>query len=129
MHHCYICKLHKPAEDFGKDRSRGSGLMSKCRDCHRERQRAKRQTLEEKVKRVLLARKWKRENRIKERAHKAVYKAIREGVLTKPTSYINCASTVKIEGHHDDYGLPLDVRWLCQVCHINHHKGVARATR
>lgn len=27
----------------------------------------------------------------------------------------------KTDAHHDDYSKPLDVRWLCRLCHAAHH--------
>lgn len=29
----------------------------------------------------------------------------------------------KAEGHHEDYGKPLEVRWLCRAHHLEHHHG------
>ena len=28
----------------------------------------------------------------------------------------------KVDGHHDDYSKPLEVRWLCKKHHAEHHK-------
>lgn len=38
-----------------------------------------------------------------------------------------CSSTTDVEGHHDDYTRPLDVRWLCTVCHAAEHRMQRRA--
>lgn len=35
---------------------------------------------------------------------------------------IKCNSTEKVEAHHHDYTKPLDVIWLCRICHLNEHK-------
>ena len=33
-----------------------------------------------------------------------------------------CNSTNIVEGHHDDYTKPLEVRWLCKACHKEWHR-------
>lgn len=53
-------------------------------------------------------------------ARQAVLIALRKGDLTKqPCQQCGAAKT---QAHHDDYSKPLDVRWLCQPCHVAHHK-------
>jgi len=61
-------------------------------------------------------------NTDKVRAHMAVMSAVKEGVLT-PGQCEVCGSTKYVDGHHDDYSKPLDVRWLCRL----HHKEVHAA--
>ena len=48
--------------------------------------------------------------------------AIRSGKLIRASNCSECGSKEKIEGHHDDYTKPLEVRWLCEKCHKNWHK-------
>jgi hypothetical protein len=55
-------------------------------------------------------------------AHVIVTKAIKTGTLIKQNNCSECNSTYKIEGHHDDYTKPLDVRWLCELCHKTWHR-------
>lgn len=62
-------------------------------------------------------------------AHDAMEDALRRGELTRPDCCEQCGrgGTAKdgrslIQGHHDDYNKPLDVRWLCQSCHHEWHK-------
>lgn len=63
---------------------------------------------------------------IKASASAKVSRAVAEGTLTKPLICDDCGDTdwlrlqtkrVVISGHHPDYGKPLDVEWLCSVCH------------
>ena len=57
-------------------------------------------------------------------AHARVYRAVKKGLLVKPLFCPNCTrSGCRIEAHHDNYDLPLDVRWLCSSCHRLLHDG------
>ena len=53
-------------------------------------------------------------------AHNWINNAIRDGRLAKQTS-CECGSDFHVEGHHDDYDKPTEVRWLCAVCHKRWH--------
>jgi hypothetical protein len=52
----------------------------------------------------------------KVRAHRLVARAVRRGELVRPAACSSCGMGGRIHGHHDDYGLPLVVRWLCHGC-------------
>lgn len=54
------------------------------------------------------------------RARTAVARAIRRGELTRQPC-VKCGNE-KSEGHHEDYGKPLEVVWLCRLHHSWVHK-------
>ena len=54
-------------------------------------------------------------------ANSAVSGAMRLGLITPATECENCGIEKKTVGHHDDYRKPVDVRWLCQKCHMTWH--------
>lgn len=56
------------------------------------------------------------------RAMNKVWWAKRDGLLIKPERCERCGDRVLIEGHHDDYAKPLEVRWVCQRCHQRIHR-------
>ena len=60
-------------------------------------------------------------------AHKLVMYAVKLGMLKRPTECEVCKGNIKIEGHHDDYSKPLDVRWLCKSCHWKADRGLLDA--
>jgi len=64
----------------------------------------------------------KEENKPKFNAHKMVMYAIKLGVVKRPNQCSECGIECKPEGHHEDYSRPLDVIWLCKVCHKGKHK-------
>lgn len=63
------------------------------------------------------------------RIHGFVLRAVRYGILKRPKRCSRCKASRKssdgrslIYGHHDDYSKPLDVMWLCPVCHAERHR-------
>ena len=50
--------------------------------------------------------------------------AIRRGRLTRQPCEV--CGEIKVHAHHDDYSLPLDVRWLCAKHHVRQHLETAR---
>jgi hypothetical protein len=68
---------------------------------------------------------------IRDTASKLVARAVADGTLIKPTICPVCGDAdwlrlrgkrVQIGGHHNDYGKPLEVEWLCAVCHAEADK-------
>lgn len=60
-------------------------------------------------------------NPTKAKARVAVTHAIRGGRLSKPILCEYCNQEKRLEGHHDDYNKPLEVKWLCKNCHETYH--------
>lgn len=57
-----------------------------------------------------------------QRAHTRVHTALRKGQLTRGVCARQSESCQgQIEGHHEDYDLPLDVIWLCRRHHLARH--------
>ena len=55
--------------------------------------------------------------------------AVRGKKVQKPKRCTVCNRKTRIYGHHDDYYKPLDVIWLCQVCHKGLHKRMEHGTQ
>jgi hypothetical protein len=63
---------------------------------------------------------WRGGHEKDERVGAIVSKAIDRGRLIPEPCEV-CGSEDQIEGHHDDYNKPLDVRWLCKQHHYEWH--------
>lgn len=66
------------------------------------------------------SKRWRVNNKIKSDAHKAVDKAIKLGILIRE----NCLVCGKENAfaHHEDYSKQLEVTWLCNFHHTEHHR-------
>ena len=127
MKRCSKCQQVKPTECFYKHAAMRDGLCPRCKDCSREsrgfvseKNRKYASSDYGKAKRAKLAREYKERNPVKTAARKAVYGEIRAGrIIRRPCEV--CGDD-KAQAHHDDYGKPLDVRWLCTTHHTEWHR-------
>ena len=141
---CKHCNTEKPKEDFYVS------SQSKCKECiksavrlHREqnidrireydkqrgnqphRVEARREYIATEAgkrakKRAVDA--YNKRHPMRYAAHVITSNAIRDGRLIQASNCSVCNSNEKIEGHHDDYTKPLEVRWLCEACHKEWHR-------
>lgn len=115
---CSICRQVRPTNDFWRDATKASGYKAACRECslpkHYHRRQTSGRAAHRREKRL-----WQIRNPDKARAHRAVFNAIRAGLLTRG-SCENCGA-VGSHAHHDDYLQPLRVRWFCPPCHREIH--------
>ena len=64
--------------------------------------------------------KWKQNNPEKVKAQQELHYSIRKGLVKKEPCQ-GCGSNYMVHGHHEDYSAPLDVIWLCPLCHSHLH--------
>lgn len=58
----------------------------------------------------------------KRRARYLVQRRTDSGKIKRGTKCENCGQRADvIEGHHDDYNKPFEIRWLCKKCHFDWH--------
>lgn len=74
---------------------------------------------------VVYVRRFKAANPEKARAHQIVARAVRKGLLIRPSECESCYLTKKIDAHHEDYAKPLVVQWLCRKCHAARDRQLA----
>lgn len=57
----------------------------------------------------------------KGRARGAIGDLKKAGQISAPWVCENCHTVEQLDGHHDDYQYPLQIRWLCRRCHQRWH--------
>lgn len=146
--YCRQCEQDVRRADFYRHPKTADKLQAVCKSCHRanvrkhraenveyyrefDRQRANlphrvaareayAQTPQGREKASQAKRAFVARNPAKRAAHIAVSNALRDGKLARQPCEV-CGNP-KSQAHHDDYGKPLDVRWLCTTHHADWHK-------
>ena len=65
--------------------------------------------------------KYRAKNVYKYKTQMILCQKVRSGKIVKPKNCEKCGEIKKLHGHHEDYSKPLDVIWLCPVCHKKTH--------
>ena len=128
---CFRCGRVKDIDEFYCHPQMGDGHLGKCKECTKNDvresyalNRAKKSEYEKQRNQTPERRTKKRQYQVDRRlrnpekyaANAMVARALKSGRLKKgPCVY--CGSTNRIQAHHRDYSKPLDVIWVCFVCH------------
>lgn len=147
---CKSCGVEKPIDSFYKNKLMPSGYLNQCIECVKAREKKRRavkadylkaydkarandpkrvqarkeyaQTEQGKEARLRARKTYLERFPLKRAAHMIFGNAVKRGKIVRADSCSECGSKEKIEGHHDDYTKPLEVRWLCEKCHKAWHK-------
>lgn len=108
-------KNHEQRVLKNREYSRRPEIKDKARVRNREFKRKKRELISAKL--LIQA----ENEKIQRKVHILVCLAVKEGKLLKPNFCENCGEKKDLQGHHEDYSKPLDVIWLCFLCHCKRH--------
>jgi len=138
MKQCFKCEKELPLDSFYKHPAMKDGYVNKCKECnkkdvrenraakidyYREYDNSRSKTKKRRDLSSTQCKKYRQINKIKYAAHILVNNAIRSGRLIKQDKCSKCGDSKNmIHGHHDDYTKPLEVRWLCAICHSDWHR-------
>lgn len=137
MKTCGQCGEAKDDGQFHRRAASKDSLAACCKDCQqrydearlhqpdRVKARSEYKTTPEGIAKIRAGqRRYIERNPLKRHAHVALDNAIRDGrvKVSERCQGLECDSPGPLEGHHDDYTKPLEVRWLCTPCHVAHHK-------
>jgi hypothetical protein len=133
---CFKCCERKPLSEFYRHPIMGDGHLNKCKEC------TKNDVNTHRAKHVEQARRYDRDrfhndpnrrNMHKQSSYKytrehperrSARNKARRALLTGKIQKMPCETCGKEESqmHHPDYSRPLDIMWLCKLCHEEWHK-------
>lgn len=143
---CTQCGLSKSPDDFYMA---CTGVpMAACKECHKKSVRANRANRAEQYAKyertrandpsrvnarleyartaggkdahIRANREYRRRSPLKASAHRKVALALKKNLLTRQPCEV--CGDARSQAHHDDYGKPLEVRWLCGPHHAEWHR-------
>ena len=129
---CRTCATTKPLADFAKHKQSRDGHRRQCRDCASQG-KVKRQASDRRVRNSperravnrVSVKSWKVRNPEAYRASQVLNRAIRKGIIARPTrcQVDGCDFRGKTQAHHPDYSLPLIAAYCCPKHHRRLHAG------
>lgn len=137
MKKCKGCKRNLPLGKFYLHSGMKDGYLNFCKTCVCKRVRNYRLKNINKIRqydrkrgklphRIALSTKITKKQRTKYpkkyKAQTIIGNAIRDGKLIKPSLCEKCHKRKRLYAHHENYNKPLQVTWLCQICHKQIHK-------
>lgn len=134
--HCPKCDQAKPLDDFYKNASTKDGRQVWCKPCWKADCAARKER--DPDRRRAIARKCYHKRKgegkplhpsalstrpydEKTKARRALQNAVRFGKV-KREPCATCGTEVNVDAHHTDYSKPLEVSWLCRLCHAAQHR-------
>jgi len=126
---CFKCGETKPLSFFYKHKQMKDGHVNKCKQCNKNDVATHRIDNIEKIREYdrnrgnrqdkSYLKEYRKNNPKKYKAHCMVNNHKRSGNISELPCEL-CGDK-KVVAHHDDYDLPLNVRWLCHAHHSQWH--------
>lgn len=139
---CFKCARALPRTEFYRHPEMADGLLGKCKECTRvDSQKVRLAKIDKyrgydcdraklphrrEQRRVKQIRKRKAIGPDYDKSHNAVTRAVANGTLIVPDHCSRCLIPCRPQAHHDDYSKPMDVLWLCPICHAARHVELGR---
>jgi len=132
---CFKCKQTKEIEFFHKHSEMADGHVNKCKECNNRDVRENRAKKSDYYRDYDKQRQQDPERRKNKRAYEKLHNknfpekyrarylttnAVRDGRLKRQPCRV--CGIEKSEAHHEDYSKPLDVLWMCEPHHKEHHR-------
>jgi 5-hydroxyisourate hydrolase-like protein (transthyretin family) len=120
----YLKSMCKPCQsDWYAEKGYGKKSYDKNKEHKKQLMKEYAQTEEGRAAKLRAQKKYRSSEQysLKQNARKKVLRAVQAGKLTKPKLCESCKQELKLEAHHEDYNVPLEVVWLCKDCHEDTH--------